>query len=104
MSYIEGETLQELLKQNRYAEAIQCCDHVITDLCYYSNIKRILDEEKNSVLYKTYVNKTKRVIEKLKANDKVSNLILSDNITVNNKIYKNVKNIIDCLYIDEKKK
>lgn len=101
MAFIEGKTLQELLQENRDEEIIDCCNKVLDDLCTYSGIYRTDSTNDNILLYKSYIDKTKKVIEKLFINNKIASLIQSENIIINNKIYKNVRTIIDYLYMDE---
>jgi len=101
MSFIEGKTLQQLLNDNKTAEAIDCCNKVFNDLCIYSDIRKTYINDESIALYKKYIDKTKKVLEKFLTNSKISNLIQSDNIIINNEAYKNAKTIINYFYSDE---
>lgn len=101
MSFIEGKTLQELLNDNKKEEALDCCNKVLDDLCFYSDIQRTNSDNENSVIYKSYIDKTKNVINKLLENNKVSSFVQAEEIIINNKTYKNAKIVHEYLYKDE---
>ena len=101
MSFIEGKTLQELLNENKKEDVIKCCYKVINDLCFYSNIRRTYTDDENVLMYKFYLDKTKKVIDNLVSNDMVADLVQKENIIINNEIYKNAQAIIDYFYEDK---
>lgn len=101
MSFLEGKTLQELLRDNKKEEAFDCCNKVLDDLCFYSDIQKTNSDNEMNLIYKSYIDKTKNVIEKLLNNNKISNLIQSKEIIINNKKYKNAKIVHEYLYKNE---
>lgn len=102
MEFIEGSLLTELLKENRKNDVINCYNKVLNDLCTYSDIQPTNNDIDNSLLYDYYINKTKKVIDKLSNNNILKEQLLqSDILTINNVEYKNPKIIIDILSKDE---
>ena len=96
MSFIKGETLQNLINTHKQAEVIDCCNKVLNDLCLYSDIKKSTNE--NCALYEFYIDKTKMVIDKLLNNKEIHTLINEKELIINDIVYKNAKIIIDQLY------
>lgn len=98
MEFIQGKTLQELLDENKITESLECCNKVLDDLCKFSDIKKDNFIDKNVELYKAYLNKTKKVIDKLLNDRNISYLIRKEKIKINSEIYSNAKMIIDYFY------
>ena len=91
MAFLEGKTLQELLKDNKKEEALDCCNKVLDDLCLFSDIQKTTSYNENSLMYRAYIDKTKNVISNLLSNKKISSLIQPKEIIINNKKYKNAR-------------
>lgn len=101
MAFLEGKTLQELLKDNKKEEAFDCCNKVLDDLCLFSDIQKTTFYGENSLMYRAYIDKTKNVISNLLSNKKISGLIQPKEITINNKKYKNARIAHEYLYKNE---
>ena len=102
MEFIEGKLLRELLYKNKKDDIINCYNKVLDDLCVYSNIQFINSKIEADCLYEHYINKTRKVIDKI-LNSKTleENLTRSNNLKINNVEYKNPRIIIDILSMDK---
>lgn len=104
MEFIEGKTLTELFEEKRKYEIIDCYNKVLNDLCSYSEIQFIKDSIENDLLYDFYIDKTQNVICKLLNENMFENqLVQSENLIINNVVYKNPRTIIGLLEKNEVK-